>query len=78
MTPSTPRRHPPECAECGGPLQPHNLTRLCAECKLAARNRRITGQPPDTAEPVSHDQAITNVQQILGGRIISPIDGCDR
>ena len=65
-------RNPTECAGCAAPLHRHNLTGLCAECKLVARNRRLTGQPADTAaEPVTYDEAITNITRILGGRIIS-------
>jgi hypothetical protein len=59
-----------ECVGCGAPLHRHNLTGLCAECKHVARNRRLTGAPADTTDPVTHDQAIANVAAILGGRII--------
>jgi hypothetical protein len=62
---------PTKCAGCAAPLHPHNLTRLCAECKLLARNRRLTVQPTDTTNPVTHDQAIATISAILGGRIIS-------
>ncbi len=61
---------PTHCAGCNAPLHAHNLTRLCAECKLIARNRRLSGQPTDTADPVTHDQALANITAILGGRII--------
>jgi hypothetical protein len=61
---------PVECAGCDATLHAHNLTRLCAECKLIACNRRITGQPADIADPVAHDEAVANVTKILGGRII--------
>ena len=61
---------PTECAGCGAPLHCHNLTRLCAECKLVARNRRLTGQPADTTNLVTYRQAITNVATVLGGRVI--------
>ena len=63
--------HPRYCAGCNAALNPHNITRLCAECKLVARNRRLTGQPVDTTEPVSHREAIAAVTAILGGRIIT-------
>jgi hypothetical protein len=61
---------PTECVACGAGLHPHNLTRLCSECKLIARNRRLTGQPADTTDPVPHGRAITTVLTVLGGRII--------
>ena len=61
---------PTRCAGCGAPLHPHNLTRLCSECKLIARNRRLTGQPADTADPVTPDQAIANAAAFLGARTI--------
>jgi hypothetical protein len=60
-----------ECVRCGAALHCHNLTRLCAECKLVARNRRLTGQPADTADPVAYHDAIANITTVLGGRIIS-------
>jgi hypothetical protein len=62
---------PADCAGCGAQLQPHNLTRLCAECKLTARNRRLSGQPPDTTDPVSYKQALTTLTTLLGARIIT-------
>lgn len=61
---------PTECAGCDAPLQPHNITRLCAECKRIARNRRLSGHPADTADPVTHDEALANIIAVLGGRII--------
>lgn len=61
---------PTDCAGCAAPLHRHNLTRLCSECKLIARNRRLSGQPADTANPVTPAEAIANVTTILGGRII--------
>lgn len=69
MTPTT-VGIPTECAGCAAPLHPHHLTRLCAECKLIARNRRLTGQPADTTEPVTHDQAIKNIATIIRCHII--------
>ena len=48
---------PTECVGCGAPLHPHNLTRLCAECKLVARNQRLTGQPVGISESVTEAQA---------------------
>ena len=62
---------PTQCVGCGAPLHAHNLTRLCAECKLIARNRRLTGAPPDTTDPVTYQQAVATITAVLGGRIIS-------
>jgi hypothetical protein len=62
---------PTECARCGAELHAHNLTRLCAECKLIARNRQLPDQSADTTNPVTYDRAITNITAILGGHIIS-------
>ncbi len=61
---------PTHCAGCNAELHAHNITRLCCECKLIARNRRLTGAPADTAEPVTPTEAIANIIAILGGRII--------
>lgn len=44
-------------------------------CKLIARNERLSGQPADTAEPVSHTDAIGNVTAVLGGRPITTTKG---
>jgi hypothetical protein len=59
------------CQECGAPLKPRNITGLCTACKLIARNERLSGQRSDTAEPVSHADAIQNVTAILGGRPVT-------
>ena len=61
---------PTECAGCGAKVGRHNITRLCSECKLIARNRRLSAQPADTADPVTYGQAIDNITSGLGGRII--------
>jgi len=37
-----------ECEICAAPLGAHNITRLCAECKLVARNRRLSPTYDDT------------------------------
>jgi hypothetical protein len=55
-----------ECTQCGAPLQPHNLTGLCAECKLIARNRRLSGRPADVSDPVTKADAIANATAVLG------------
>jgi hypothetical protein len=65
---------PAACAGCAAPLGPHNITGLCAECKLIARNDRLSGQPADTAAPVTYDQARTNLAAILGARFLSHTD----
>ncbi len=62
---------PTTCQVCNAPLEPRNITRLCAECKLVFRNERLSGQPADTAEPVILADAIQNVAAVLGGRLIS-------
>lgn len=59
-----------ECAGCGARLHANNLTGLCAECKLIARNRRLIGQPTDTTNPIPYGRAITTITDLLGGRII--------
>ena len=61
---------PTECVGCGAPLHPHNLTRLCAECKLVARNQRLTGQPVGISEPITEAQALANVAEALGAHPI--------
>ena len=55
----------PTCRDCATPLDLHNITGLCAECKLVARNKRLGFD--DTGQ-VSRAEAITNVTAILGGR----------
>ena len=49
------------CAQCGATLNPHNITRMCAECKLIARNERLSGIPCDSREPVVLADAIAAV-----------------
>ena len=62
---------PNQCAGCATELHAHNLTRLCAECKLVARNHRLSGQPADTTASVTPEQAgIAALTAVLGGRII--------
>jgi hypothetical protein len=58
---------PTECEVCAAPLQPHNITGLCAECQLIARNKRISPSYDDTGN-VTRDEAITNITRIFGGR----------
>jgi hypothetical protein len=62
---------PTECAGCTAQLRAHNLTRLCAECKLIARNRRLAVQPADTTDPVSYQEAINTITTVLGARFVS-------
>ena len=59
----------PTCRECEATLSQHNLIRLCREYRLITTNARL-GQRSDTAEPVSHADALQNVTAVLGGRII--------
>lgn len=73
--PPRPDGIPTECKNCAAPLRPHNITGLCMACKLIARNERLSGQPADTAEPVSHTDAIGNVTAVLGGRPITTTKG---
>jgi hypothetical protein len=49
---------PTECAGCGAQLDAHNITGICKECALIARNRRLSGAPADTANAVTHAEAI--------------------
>lgn len=58
---------PTTCQVCDAPLAPRNITGLCAECKLVARNERLSGQPADTAEPAILADAIQHVAAFLGG-----------
>jgi hypothetical protein len=64
---------PIHCTECAAPLHAHNLTGSCAECKLIARNQHPSGEPADTGDPVTHAEAIANIEAVLGGRIISDV-----
>jgi hypothetical protein len=59
---------PIHCTECPAPLHAHNLTGLCAECKLVARNRRMSGQPADGCDPVTEAEALSTLADILGAR----------
>ncbi len=61
---------PTHCAQCGARLHTHNITGWCSECKLIARNERLSGQPADTGAPVTHAEAVANVTAILGGCIV--------
>jgi hypothetical protein len=57
---------PTRCKQCGAELDPHNITGLCHECKLIARNARLSGRPADYGEPVTKHEAIDNIFDILG------------
>jgi hypothetical protein len=61
---------PTRCTTCGAPLHAYNLTGVCAECKLIARNERPSGNRTAGA-PVSRADAIANIQAVIGCRIIS-------
>jgi hypothetical protein len=61
---------PTECENCAAPLDRHNITGLCTECKLIARNARLSGRS-EHGEPVSLAQALENVAAILGGHEIT-------
>jgi hypothetical protein len=58
---------PTNCTQCSAPLHAHNLTGLCAECKLIARNARLGGPRQDDAEAVTLDQALANLAAIFEG-----------
>jgi hypothetical protein len=58
---------PIHCTECAAPLHAHNLTGLCAECKLIARNERLSGKAANT-DQVTEAQAIANIAEALGIR----------
>lgn len=64
---------PTQCTLCDAPLGAHNITGLCAECKLIARNRRMSATHDDT-EQVTLEEAVANIIAILGGRVISERD----
>ena len=66
------------CGICDAILNPHNVTGLCAECKLDARNARLDGTIgrtlPDTLEyldhwrePVALADALAAVATAFGG-----------
>ena len=65
---------PTGCEKCGAPLRAHNITRLCAECKLISRHKRMSVTYGDTGQ-VTLAQAVANIVAILGGRVISERDG---
>jgi len=50
-----------------------NITRLCAECKLISRHKRLSVTYGDTGQ-VRLAQAVANIVAILGGRAISERD----
>ena len=52
------------CTGCAAELDPHNLIRLCAECRHIERDRRRGF----TADEVPLDQARANFMAVFGGR----------
>lgn len=70
MTNQHPGGIPTACTTCGAELHAHNVTGYCRECKLIARNQRLSANH-NSAGQVGHDEAINNVTTILGGRIIA-------
>lgn len=42
---------PTECTICDAPLHAHNLTGVCAECKLVLRNGRLTNTTAERNTP---------------------------
>jgi len=57
---------------CTATLNPHNVTGLCAECKLILRNARMSGVPVDPASFVAPTEAAANIAAVLG---LSPTEG---
>jgi hypothetical protein len=53
------------CELCGALLHCHNITSRCAECKLIARNARMSGQPADFTVHVTASEAVDNVLAAL-------------
>ena len=63
---------PTQCDICSAKLGPHNLTGLCAECKLITRNKRMSPTYDDSGQ-ITYAEAIQNITTILGGRIITEV-----
>ena len=59
------------CGLCDAILNPHNITGLCAECKLVARNDRLSGRPEKSREPVVLADAIAIVMAELKATVIN-------
>ncbi|WP_375489678.1 hypothetical protein [uncultured Mycobacterium sp.] len=57
---------PTRCTQCAATLGAHNLTGLCAECKLIARNTRAGH--PSQHETVTKTRALANLAAILGAK----------
>ena len=51
---------------CTAGLHPHNVTGLCAECKLILRNERLSGVPADPTAFVTPEQAAANIAAVFG------------
>ena len=47
---------------CGQPTD--SITRVCAECRLIRRNRRLSNQPDEPA--VTPAEALTNIAAVFG------------
>jgi hypothetical protein len=58
------------CEVCSAVLNPHNITGLCAECKLVARNERLSGKSEKSGEPVILADAIAIVAAELKSTVI--------
>jgi hypothetical protein len=54
------------CDDCGAPFNPHNITRLCAECKLIAHHERYGWH----ADLCTRAEGLVNVITVLGGNVI--------
>jgi hypothetical protein len=53
------------CGICEAILNPHNVTGLCAECKLIARNARLTGTIGKT-----YDDTINHLRSQRGPMVL--------
>lgn len=51
---------------CTHILNRHNVTGLCAECKLILRNERTSGAPADQTGFVTPIQAATVIAAVFG------------
>lgn len=55
------------CRDCSAALNRTNITGLCAECKLIARNERATGIADDPTLWVTPEDAFANIARVFGG-----------
>jgi hypothetical protein len=60
------------CESCGADLNRHNITGVCAECKLTTRTARQSGTEPAPHTPVPLHAAIAVLSRDLGARPVNP------